>query len=69
MSLNRIIITVKDVQTITGKSDRAAREILYNIRKKLGKKRHQFVSIGEFSTYTGLPEAEVWEHLAIKKTR
>lgn len=69
MSLTRIIITVKDVQTITGKSDRAAREILYNIRRKLGKNRHQFVSIGEFCAYTGLPEAEVWEHLDTKKTR
>ena len=49
----------KDVQRIMGKTYTQARLYLIKIKKHLNKEDHQFVSIQEFSTYTGLPIEEV----------
>jgi hypothetical protein len=50
---NRIAIYTKDVQNITGRSERSSRNILTAIRKKLKKKRGQLVTVEEFCTHTG----------------
>ena len=49
----------KDVQRIMGKNYTQARLYLAKVKKELGKDSHQFVSIKEFSVYTGLPLEEV----------
>ena len=54
MEINRIIIYPKDVQRITGRSERYGRKLLCRIKKQYAKDQHQFVSIDEFATYTGL---------------
>jgi hypothetical protein len=50
----RLCVYPKDVQRITGKSERYGRMLLLKIRKRFKKEEHQFVSIQEFCTYTGL---------------
>ncbi len=54
MSLKRSCIYPKDVQRITGKSERSGRRLLQKIKGELGKQEHQFVTIEEFATYTGI---------------
>ena len=50
----RLCVYPKDVQRITGKSERYGRMLLLKIRARLKKEEHQFISIEEFCTYTGL---------------
>ncbi|HNS29674.1 MAG TPA: hypothetical protein PKL52_03990 [Tenuifilaceae bacterium] len=59
MRINRIIIYPKDVQLITGKSERYGRLLLKRIKDKLGKEDHQFITIEEFSRYTGIKIEQV----------
>jgi hypothetical protein len=58
-----MVIYTKDVQHIIGKTDRTARKLMKAIRKKLGKEKHQMISVHEFCEYTGLPEDEVFRRL------
>jgi len=60
MRVNRIIIYPKDVQLITGKSERYGRSLLKRIKNHFKKDDHQFVSVEEFCSYTGLK----YEHVA-----
>jgi hypothetical protein len=53
----------KNVMRITGKSERSSRSLMKAIRKKLGKEKHQMISVSEFCAYTGLSEAEVLRQL------
>ncbi len=50
----RACIYPKDVQRITGKSERYGRKLLNKIREALSKEPHQFVSVEEFCEFTGL---------------
>lgn len=52
--IKRACIYPKDVMQITGKSERAARKLLSKIKLKLMKEEHQFITILEFATYTGI---------------
>jgi hypothetical protein len=54
MELTRSCIYPKDVQRITGKSERYSRKLLKKIKAVLKKGEHQFVSIDEFAQYAGL---------------
>ena len=54
MGLTRSCIYPKDVQRITGKSERYSRKLLMIIKAELKKEKHQFVSIDEFAKYVGL---------------
>ena len=63
MALKRICIYPKDIQCITGKSDRYGRKLLRDIRQKLGKKSHQYVTIKEFCDYTGLKEDDIFKFI------
>ncbi|PKB18062.1 hypothetical protein [Flavobacterium sp. 5] len=55
----RVCIYPKDIQRITGKSYKYSRLLLIDIRKKLNKEEHQFISIEEFCSYTGLKLEQV----------
>jgi hypothetical protein len=59
MRTERIIIYPKDIQRITGKSERYGRLLLKRIKDRLGKEDHQFVTIEEFSSYTGIKIEQV----------
>lgn len=50
----RLCVYPKDVQRITGKSERYGRMLLLKIRESFNKEEHQFISIEEFCSYTGL---------------
>ncbi len=50
----RACIYPKDVMRITGKSERYARKFLNEIKKHFEKSSHQFVTVREFSSYTGI---------------
>ncbi len=63
MKVERIIIYPKDVQRITGKSERYGRILLKRIKDHLKKDDHQFVSIEEFCSYTGLKNEQVAKYL------
>lgn len=54
MRLKRIIIYPKDIQRITGKSERYGRMVLQKIKADLNKESHQLVTIEEFSNYAGV---------------
>lgn len=60
MEVKRICIYPKDVQRITGKSERYGRSLLAQIRNHYQKQEHQFVSIDEFCQYTGLKAEQVY---------
>ncbi|MFT3793750.1 hypothetical protein [Flavobacterium sp.] len=55
----RACIYPKDIQRIMGKEDKSARRYLKKIKEHLKKQPHQFVSITEFSAYSGIPIDEV----------
>jgi len=63
MDSKRMVIYTKDIQRITGKSERTARQIMSYIRTTLGKRRHQLVSVGEFCSFVGLSEDEVAKYI------
>ncbi|NJM80404.1 MAG: hypothetical protein HC854_13760 [Flavobacterium sp.] len=52
--MNRICIYPKDIQIITGKSERQSRNIIVNIKRKLNKEKHQVVTFQEFCEYMGI---------------
>lgn len=53
--ITRLCIYPKDIQRITGKSERYSRDLIHKIRKSLNKEDHQVVTIEELSTYLGIP--------------
>ena len=52
--MNRICICVKDIQQITGKSERQCRNIMNKIKEEYQKLKHQVVTLDEFCQYMGL---------------
>ncbi len=58
-----MIIYPKDVQRITGKSNRYGRQLLNKIKTQLSKEPHQFVSVEEFCQFTGLASEQVIQYL------
>jgi ribosomal protein S3 len=63
MELTRIVIYTKDVQRITGKSDRHCRRILKRLRQELGKQKHHPITITEFCRYMKVDTAEIQKYL------
>ena len=55
----RLCVYPKDVQRITGKSERWGRMLLLKIRQVLNKEEHQFITIEEFCNYTGFKVDQV----------
>ena len=52
--MERICIYPKDVQMVTGKSERWGRDVLRKIKKQFSKEEHQLVTVDEFCNYMGL---------------
>ena len=52
----RIVIYVKDVMNITGRSERISRKILQQIWKATGKKRGDMITVIEFCQFTGIAQ-------------
>lgn len=63
MKQERAVVYPKDVQRITGKSERYGRMLLSRIRKANQKQEHQFVTVHEFADFTGIPEDTVASYL------
>ena len=63
METKRIIIYPKDIQRITGKSERYGRFLLKQIKQTLAKKEHQYITINEFCQYAGLSVEEIITYL------
>ena len=63
MNTQRICIYAKDIQRITGRSEKTGYRMLGAIRKKLGKRPHQFVTTKEFSSYTGIALEDVRQYI------
>ena len=61
--MERVCIYPKDVQIVTGKSERWGRDVIKKIKTHLEKQPHQLVSIDEFCLYTGLSASIVKEKL------
>ena len=59
----RMCVYPKDVQRITGKSERFGRMLLVKIKANYKKEDHQFISVEEFCNYTGLKIDQVKELL------
>ena len=59
----RVCIYPKDIQRITGKSERYGRILINIIRKAYSKKSHQFVTVQEFCAYSGIGEELVKQQL------
>ena len=66
--MHRVCIYSKEIEWITGKSPRCAREILRDIKLLHHKQKHQLVTIKEFCDYMGLPYSEVYEMINTIKT-
>lgn len=60
----RICIYPKDIQRITGKSERYGRVLIHKIKEHFQKEKSQFVTIREFSKYTGISEEEVLKFIS-----
>lgn len=63
MKTQRICIYAKDIQRITGKSEKTGYRMLGAIRKKLGKQPHQFVTMEEFADFTGIALEDVSQYI------
>ena len=63
MKTKGLCIFPKDVQCITGKSERYGRQLLADIRVYLKKEPHQFVTVHEFAAYCGLNVKDLLDYL------
>lgn len=54
MRITRACIYPKDIQRITGRSERYGRRLLNDIKTYLGKSSHQFITTEEFADYSGI---------------
>lgn len=61
--MQRLCIYPKDVQRITGRSERYSRNLIRKIMLSLNKQEHQFVSVQEFCQFTGLEYEKVKEFI------
>jgi pyridoxine 5'-phosphate synthase PdxJ len=53
---SRVVLYPKDVENITGRRGSTARRLIQRIREALGKSKHEFITIQEFSLFTGIDE-------------
>lgn len=63
MKVIRACIYPKDIQCITGRSERYGRKLLNDIKSHFGKQPHQFITINEFSEYSGIEEDIIKEYI------
>ena len=63
MKIIRACIYPKDIQCITGRSERYGRRLLNDIKLHFGKQPHQFITSEEFAEYSGIKLEIVTEYL------
>ena len=63
MRITRACIYPKDIQCITGRSERYGRKLLNDIKAYFGKQPHQFITSYEFAEYSGIKLEIVNEYL------
>nr|WP_296385384.1 hypothetical protein [Winogradskyella sp.] len=63
MRIVRVCIYPKDIQRITGRSERYGRKLLNDIKAHFGKKPYQFITAEEFAEYSGIKEEIVNQYL------
>jgi len=63
MYKKRCVIYPKDVQLITGKSERYGQDLLTKIREHYKKQPHQFITVLEFCSFSGIPQQDVENYL------
>ena len=63
MKIVRSCIYPKDIHCITGRSERYGRKLINQMKKHFGKQSHQFITVSEFSEYSGINEEVVEEYL------
>jgi hypothetical protein len=61
--MDRLCIYPKDIQIVTGRSERYGRNLIKKIKEAFSKENHQVVTIDEFCTYMGLDSATVKQRL------
>ena len=61
--MNRLCIYPKDIQVITGRSDRYGRNLIRKIKDHFKKQQHQVVTVDEFCQYMGLQPETVAKQL------
>ena len=61
--MNRLCIYPKDIQVITGRSDRYGRNLIKKIKDHFKKQQHQVVTVDEFCQYMGLQPETVAKQL------
>ncbi|RXK60675.1 hypothetical protein ESA94_09430 [Lacibacter luteus] len=59
----RVVLYTRDVENITGRRGRTARQLLQKIRTALGKSKDEFITIKEFSLFTGIDEELIKDFL------
>ena len=55
----RVCVYPKDVQRITGRSEKYSRRLLHTIRQNLNKQSHQLITIEEFAQHVGIDSETV----------
>jgi hypothetical protein len=63
MKIIRACIYPKDIQCITGRTERYGRKLLNEIKVHFGKEPHQFITSEEFAEYSGIKLEIVTEYL------
>ena len=61
--MERLCIYPKDIQIVTGRSERYGRNLIKKIREQLNKQPHQLITIDEFCNYMGLHQESVANRL------
>ncbi len=64
LKTDRVCVYPKDIQRITGKSEKSGQRLLKKIRMQLGKSDHQFITADEFASYSGIALELIQEYLA-----
>ncbi|MCC6448423.1 MAG: hypothetical protein IT215_07045 [Chitinophagaceae bacterium] len=59
MKIKRVCIYPKDIQCITGKSERYSQKLFKKIKEHYGKNQDQFLTINEFCEYTSIDKPTV----------
>jgi hypothetical protein len=65
--LTRVAVYAKDIELLTGRTDRYARNVMQKIRQRHGKTKDQLVSVSELAAYLGLPLEDVISQLMLRR--
>jgi len=63
MLKKRCVIYAKDIQLITGRSVRYSHEVIRKIRRMTDKEKGQYITVSEFSEFSGIPKDELGAYL------